>query len=201
MRHTVLVRPDRYPHCVNGRLIPPAYDRAAMMLFLSDARSELERFIAERFRASYGAEVRHFCAHLLGARDETGAWRAAAGYTPAASRSLFLEQYLDRPVEAVLAGALGERVPRERIVEVGNLAAAPAGCGRRFLPALGRHLTALDYRWAVFTATRELRHLLERLAFPALELGPAARERLPDGGAAWGTYYAHQPSVMAGCIA
>ena len=172
-----------------------------MMLLLSGARTELERFIAERFRASYGAEVRQFCAYLLGARDDAGAWRAAAGYTPAAAGALYLEHYLDRPVDAVLSRALGERVPRERIVEVGNLAASPAGCGRRFLPALGRHLASLDYRWAVFTATREVRHLLERLAFPALELGPAARERLPDGGAAWGTYYAHQPSVMAGCIA
>jgi hypothetical protein len=172
-----------------------------MMLLVSDARSDLERFIAERFRASYGAEVRQFCAHLLGARDDAGAWRAAAGYTPAARGALFLEHYLDRPVEALLSGALGERVPRERIVEVGNLVAAPAGCGRRFLPALGRHLIALDYRWVVFTATQEVRNLLRRLSFPALVLAPALRERLPDGGAAWGSYYAHRPSVMAGCIA
>ena len=62
-------------------------------------RPALERFIAERFRQAYGAQVSHFCAHLLGLRDAAGKWQAAAGYTPAASGALYLEHYLDRPVE------------------------------------------------------------------------------------------------------
>jgi hypothetical protein len=166
-----------------------------------EARADLERFIAERFRKAYGAQVSHVCAHLLGARDAAGAWQAAAGYTPAESGALFLEHYLDRPVEATLWGALGERVPRARIVEVGNLVAASAGGGRDFLPAFARHLVALDYRWVVFTATREVRNLLARLSFRAHLLAPAAPGRLPDRGAAWGSYYAHDPSVMVGCLA
>ena len=172
-----------------------------MSVVIPKVRAEIERFIAERFRQAYGAQVSHFCAHLLGARDAAGAWQAAAGYTPAASGMLFLEHYLDRPVEVVLSGALGARVQRPRIVEVGNLVAAAAGAGRRFLPALGRHLVELDYQWVVFTATREVRNLLRRLSYPAHVLGPAACERLPDHGAAWGSYYAHDPSVMAGCLA
>ena len=163
-------------------------------------RAALERFIAERFRQAYGAQVSHFCAHLLGLRDAAGAWQAAAGYTPAASGALYLEHYLDRPVEVVLSAAVGERVPRERIVEVGNLASAARGFGGRFLPALRRTLVDLGYAWAVFTATREVRGILEHFAFDARVLAPAAPGALPDGGAGWGTYYAHEPSVMAGCI-
>ena len=163
-------------------------------------RPALERFIAERFRQAYGAQVSHFCAHLLGLRDAAGAWQAAAGYTPAASGALYLEQYLERPVELVLSDALGEHVPRERIVEVGNLASAAKGFGGRFLPALRAYLVDLGYAWAVFTATREVRGILGRFAFDARALAPAAPERLPDAGAGWGTYYAHAPSVMAGCI-
>ena len=170
-----------------------------MRVVIPEARADIERFIAERFRDAYGARVVHFCAHLLGTRDAAGAWQAAAGYTPAAAGALFLEQYLDRPVEAVLSSALAEAVPRERIVEVGNLASA--GGGRCFLPALGRYLASRGYRWAVFTATSEVREMLQRLSWPAHVLAPAARERLPDGGAAWGSYYAHEPSVMAGCLA
>jgi hypothetical protein len=170
-----------------------------MRVVIPEARADVERFIAERFLHAYGARVVHYCAHLLGARDAAGAWKAAAGYTPAAAGALFLEQYLDRPVEAVLSSALAEPVARERIVEVGNLAAA--GGGYCFLPALGRHLASRGYRWAVFTATREVRDLLQRLSWPARVLAPAARERLADGGAAWGSYYAHEPSVMAGCLA
>jgi hypothetical protein len=164
------------------------------------ARAELERFIAERFRSAYGASVGHFCAHLLGMRDASGAWQAAAGYTPAASGTLYLEHYLDRPVEVVLAGAADRNVPRERIVEVGNLASAARGFGGRFLPALRRYLLGLGYRWVVFTATREVRGILQHLAFEARALAPAAPDRLPDGGAGWGTYYAHEPNVMAGTI-
>jgi hypothetical protein len=163
-------------------------------------RTALERFIAERFRKAYGAQVSHFCAHLLGLRDEAGAWQAAAGYTPAASGALFLEHYLERPVEVVLSDAVGRRVPRERIVEVGNLASAARGFGGRFLPELRRYLAGLGYGWAVFTATREVRGILQHFAFDARALAPAAARCLPDGGAGWGTYYAHEPSVMAGCI-
>ena len=172
-----------------------------MTVLIPEPRAEIERFIAERFRDAYGARVSHFCAHLLGARDRAGALQAAAGYTPAGAGALYLEHYLDRPVEKALAALLGERVPRGRIVEVGNLVSAGAGAARRFLPALGRHLASLDHRWVVFTATREVRDLLQRLSYPAHLLAPARPERLPDGGVAWGSYYAHDPSVMAGRLA
>ena len=170
------------------------------MVLVPDARAELERFIAERFNSAYGATVAHFCAHLLGMRDAAGAWQAAAGYTPAASGALYLEHYLERPVEIVLSSALDTNVPRSRIVEVGNLASAARGFGGRFLPALRRYLLELDYSWVVFTATREVRGILRHLAFEARPLAAASPERLPDGGAGWGTYYAHDPNVMAGTI-
>ena len=171
-----------------------------MNVLIADARAEIERFIAERFRKAYGAQISHFCAHLLGARSATGAWQAAAGYTPAGSGALYLEHYLDRPIEAVLSKVLGERIQRERVVEVGNLVAAAGGCGRNFLLALGQHLATLEHRWVVFTATREVRNLLRRLSFPVHVLAPANPARLPDHGAAWGSYYAHDPNVMAGCL-
>jgi hypothetical protein len=171
---------------------------AMPLLAAPGERPALERFIAERFRLCYGARVSHFCAHLLGVRDASGRLLAAAGYTGAASGALFLEQYLERPVEELLGAAAGRAVPRERIAEVGNLAAAAAGMGRAFIPALGRHLHALGYRWVVFTATRGLRNAFRRLNLEPLLLAPALPMRLPDRGAAWGTYYAHDPSVMGG---
>lgn len=169
-----------------------------MTLLVRNPRSELERFIAERFRKVHGANVSHFGTHLLGLRDAGGIWRAAAGYTPAASCALFLEQYLDAPVEEVLSQAANQRVPRARIVEVGNLAAVPPGFARSFVPALGRYLIERDYGWVVFTATRQVRNLLRRLCFKSYALAPATRTRLPDGGVAWGSYYANDPTVMAG---
>jgi hypothetical protein len=163
-------------------------------------RAELERFIAERFREAYGASVSHFCEHLVGARGVAGAWLAAAGYTAAGSTRLFLEQYLDAPVEALLSRASGKRVERDWIAEVGNLAAAP-GILRNLIPAIGAYLHGLGYRWVVFTATRELHNGFRRLQLAPLVLAPALASRLPNGGGTWGTYYAHAPQVMGGLIA
>ena len=167
---------------------------------LSEQRGALERYIAERFREVHGARIQHFCAHLVGMRDALGRWRAAVGYTGAASGRLFLEQYLDQPVEALLAAAAGARVERACIAEVGNLAAEP-GMGRRLIPAIGGHLHRLGYRWVVFTATRELRNAFRRLRLEPLRLAPALSARLPDAGAAWGSYYTHDPAIMGGRIA
>jgi hypothetical protein len=165
-----------------------------------EQRTALERFIAERFRAVHGARLQHFCAHLLGVRDALGGWQAGAGYTPAAAGALFLEQYLDRPVEELLAAAAKAPVRRQFIAEVGNLAAAP-GMGRMLIPAVGRYLHGRGYRWVVFTATRELRNALRRLQLTPLHLAAAVPARLADAGAAWGSYYAHDPAVMGGRIA
>lgn len=173
---------------------------AVPVLDAPEQRAALERFIAERFRLVYGARISHFCANLLGMRDASGSWLAAAGYTAAASGALFLEQYLERPVEELLASAAGKAVARDRIAEVGNLAGA-AGTGRAFIPALGRYLHELGYRWVVFTATRGLRNAFRRLRLEPLLLAPALPARLADRGAAWGSYYAHHPSVMGGRIA
>src|SRR5687768_18494973 len=100
-----------------------------MSVLIVDTRSELERFIAERFRIAYGAQVKHFCTHLLGMRDAAGTWQAAAGYSPAADDTLYLGSYLDRPVEAVRSHAPGAPESRAQIGEVGHLASAAKGCG------------------------------------------------------------------------
>jgi hypothetical protein len=165
-----------------------------------EQRALLERFIAERFSAAHGARIDHYCAHLVGLQDGRGGWQAAAGYTPAASGRLFLEHYLDQPAEEALGAAAGARVPRSAVAEIGNLA-AEHGMGRVLIPAVGRYLHRLGYRWVVFTATRELRNALRRLQLEPLRLGPALPARLPDGGAAWGSYYRHDPAVMGGRLA
>ena len=165
------------------------------------SRFEFEDFIATRFARAYGARVAHFLPHLLGVRDGLGRWHAAAGYGAAQGAHLFLEQYLDAPVEATLAGALGRPVERGEVVEVGNLAAVSAGAARRLIPQLARHLHRLGYRWVAFTATRALRNSFLRLGLKPLPIAPADRARLADRGASWGAYYEQDPLVMAGKIA
>jgi len=160
-------------------------------------RTQCEQFIGTRFEQAHGARIAHFSPYLLGVRDALDRWRAAAGYTPADGRRLFLEQYLDAPVEHLLTRY---GVARDAIVEVGNLASTSAGMGRALIPLLARHLHRLGYEWVAFTATRELRNAFARMGLTPLELAPADPARLPDRGERWGRYYTNDPIVVAGRV-
>lgn len=165
------------------------------------ARPAVEAFIQSVYAASYGARVRDFMPTLVALRDGAGELLAVAGYRSAGEHALFLERYLDRPVQQLLAAG-GARPPaRERIAEVGHLAAAQAGQGRRLILQLGPHLAAQGFDWVVSTLTQELRHLFARLGIVPVALGTADPRLLGSEAAAWGSYYEHRPLVLAGQIA
>ncbi len=192
--------------CALHSLPPAVLDRRGMARLepvhrTHPQRASFEHFIAARFYRAYGARVAHFSPHLLGVRDSLAQWQASSGYTPAHGRRLFLEQYLGQPVEDSLARRFGRPVARDGIAEVGNLAAVSAGMARILIPLLARHLHRLGYEWVVFTATRGLRNSFRRLGLNPLRLARADPARLPDGGRSWGSYYEHDPLVMAGKIA
>lgn len=163
-------------------------------------RDALEAFIADSFRASYGAEVSHFSEVLLGVRDSSGQWIAALGYTPAALGPLFLEHYLEAPVETAISAHARSPVERSAIVEVGNLAALHPGAARSLIISTTQLLNSLGLRWVVFTATVSLLNSFSRLRLQPHVLAPADPARLPDRGQRWGSYYDTQPKVMFGDI-
>jgi len=178
----------------------PAPARLVPMHRTHPERRAFERFIAERFGRAYGARLTHFLPHLLGVKDGLARWQAAAGYAAAGAQQLFLEQYLDRPIEQALGSAVGRPIARGSIVEVGNLAAISAGMARALIPQLARHLHHMGYRWVAFTATRALRNSFHRLGLKPLPIAAADRARLADRGLSWGSYYDQDPVVMAGKI-
>jgi hypothetical protein len=161
-------------------------------------RADLEGFIARRFDRAYGAKLTHFLPHLLGLRDDGGGWLAAVGYSGAGDGPLFLEQYLEAPVEQVLSRALGRPVARDRVVEIGNLAAVRAGIARVLIPGLAARLRREGFEVAVLTATRELRNAFQRLSLGPIVLAAADPARLRGAAAGWGSYYAHAPMVVGG---
>ena len=165
------------------------------------AREEVEALIRGVYAERYGARVERFAPMLVSLREGEGAAArtvAAAGYRLAVE-PLFLERYLDRPVEELLAhgGVLPQRMG---IVEVGHLAAVRAGEGRRLILKLAQHLATLDVEWVVSTLTGELRQLFTRMGVTPLALGAADPARLGDAAAQWGSYYEHHPVVLAGSL-
>lgn len=162
-----------------------------------EARLATESFIAAGFLKAYGARLTEFMPELMGLYDGS-VLAAACGLRPAANSTLFLEQYLEHPVEQVLGRAAGTTTTRNGIIEVGNLSVARPGYARHFVLWLTLHLRSTGMEWALFSAVPALRNNFMRLGIPMVTLGPAAPERLADHVRAnWGTYYEQQPQVTA----
>lgn len=162
-------------------------------------RAAIERFVAATYRARYAARVRNWAPTLVAVTLD-GRFVAAAGYRRA-SEPLYLERYLDGPIEAAIRARTGAVVDRDAIVEIGHFVSTRNGEGRRLMGLLAHHLHATDARWAAMTITRELRALFTRLGLQAWRLADAKRAAAGGDAPDWGTYYEHQPAVVAGPIA
>jgi len=176
----------------------PAAPRLQVHPADSPCRHAVEAFISAVYRERYGAELRHFAPLLVSLHDEQGDCVAAAGYCAADSGPLFLERYLSGAVESLLPAPAGRGPLRQRIVEVGHLAAVRAGEGRRLILLLGPHLAGQGFEWVVSTLTQELRNLFVRMGVAPLALDVADPAVLGDDAAQWGSYYDHRPLVLAG---
>lgn len=163
-------------------------------------RKAVEAFIATIYAQRFGATLRQFAPVLLSLCDESGEHIVAAAGYRAASETLFLERYLEAPIEQLLARQAGAAAPaRAGIVEVGHLAAARSGEGRRLIMLMGPHLAEQGFEWVVSTLTTELRHLFLRIGVTPLALGLADPAVLDvDEARLWGSYYEHRPVVLAG---
>jgi len=173
-----------------------------------ETRQRIEAFIRGHFARRYGARMRVDYPTLIGLQDRHEAILAAVGVRPAQLSQLFLEAYLDRPVEVEI-GRLAERIglqdgraiERRQIVEVGNLAAAGNGAVAILYAALAELLHHAEYAAVVITGPQSLARQLRRVGIGTVTLGPARAAALGAAAASWGSYYEADPQVLAGAIA
>lgn len=185
---------------MRSRKFQDALDRFEVMVTLEGTkdpdRTTLEQLVHEVYADHYNADVTQFFPVLVGIR--AGAEPIGAiGARPAAG-SLFLENYLDEPIERAAGRALGVQVDRAGIHEVGNLAARTPGTGLLLVAGLACWLSIRRIPWVVFTATQALRNGLRKSGVVLTEVVPADKDRVPGSGAGWGQYYETRPHV---CIA
>ena len=163
-------------------------------------RAAVHDFIRDRFAAHYQADVRHFMPCLFGLEADDGSLHGAVGCRSAATQALFLEHYLDEPIEDLIAARVGTTVERADVVEVGNLAACGAGLSRLLIVALTRLLAAEGVSWVGFTGTPALINSFRLLGIALHGLAPADPRRLgvdrDQWRAEWGSYYDAGPQVM-----
>jgi hypothetical protein len=162
-------------------------------------REPLEHFIHRVFQQTFGAELRAFYPNLT-AFLSGGQIRGVVGYRNGMAQPLFSEQYLDAPVEQLMATHLEQMVERRHVAEVGNLALAGPGEARWVIAAMTVFLHAAGYRWVLFTAIKPLFNAFQRLGLKPIQIAVPDPKRLPDGGNLWGSYYQAGPLVYAGNI-
>lgn len=167
----------------------------------SPQRATLEDFVRREFLAHFGARISHFMPELLGLHGPDGSIRAVVGCRAAAAEPLFLETYTREPVEIALASLNGFFVPRERIVEIGSLACRNATAAVAIVRALVPYLLRAGYSWVVFTGADTVMNVFRHLGLAPRALCAADPLLLGEARHDWGTYYDHEPHVMAGRIA
>ena len=163
-------------------------------------RSDVETFISQRFAASFGSRVEAFMPRLFSLRNREGDICGAFGLR-SANQKLFLEQYLDTPVNRTIAACTGRQVERRSIVEVGHFSGRFPGVVRAMIGLLTERLHHEGFSWVVFTGTANLRNAFTRMGLSPIDNQAATVDRLPtEERAAWGQYYEHTPRVLFGNI-
>ena len=163
-------------------------------------RAPVEAFIARRFLEVHGARITEFMPQLLALFDDQGEVRAAVGMRDAGQHRLFLEYYLDNPVESLIQQRTGVAAEREQVVEIGNLASIDRRASRKLFRVLAQRLHAEHFEWAVFTGCGSLHRMFATIGIETVGLGRALQSRLPVELQTWGGYYEDNPQVVAGRV-
>lgn len=173
-----------------------------LVLYLPSSlnRFNVESFIRRQFRLKHDAEIKYFMPYLLSLENSNRTVFSAAGFRPACDERLFLEKYLDEPVESLLSRQFGLDIHRSSVIEVGNLASDCPGSSRMMIMAMTCLFNQQGFDWVVMTGTNELLNIFTNLELEPTLLVPAEASRLDNEQFDWGRYYTHDPSVMAGNV-
>jgi Thermostable hemolysin len=175
------------------------YEITATTVNVGDAsRKEVESFIHAVFKNAYGAEITAFMPHLVALRDSNGILMAAFGLKKAADGPLFLERYLDEPIEALLSKKLGRQISRHQITKIGNLAVANPRNAGILIAQVIQHSLDMGIEWCVATAHHSLQNGVIKGGRDVYPLFPADKARLSaEEQIKWGSYYKNMPQVVA----
>jgi Thermostable hemolysin len=162
------------------------------------SRQEVEAFIHAVFKRAYGAEITNFMPQLVALRDSNGELIAAFGWKKASAGPLFLEQYLDEPIESLISKKLGKKISRSQITKIGNLAVANPRNAGVLIAHIIQYSLDMGIEWCVATTHHSLQNGLIKGGRDVYPLFPADKSRLSlQEQAKWGSYYDRMPQVIA----
>jgi hypothetical protein len=154
------------------------------------------QFTKDRFQHCFDCELTQFYPIILTSWLK-GELQAVVGVRSAVDGPLFLEQYLDSPVE-VLFEELS--LDRSQIVEIGGFAALDKMAAIPLMEKTANVLLEMGFAHAVCTANKPIRRCLSSINVPFEQLAVADSKLLQGSTESWGSYYATTPFVLAGDI-
>ena len=158
-------------------------------------RAQAEALVQKVYRKAYQARITSFYPFLLAISNADGDLEAVAGIRPAGNAPLFSEHYLDKPVSELLD------IPRNQLVEAGNLAPAGLGKVRWTIAAVTAFLHGAGFSHVTFTAVPLLHNAFKRMGLRPEFIAAAHQEKLSDTMQdEWGSYYQCNPAVYSGSI-
>jgi len=176
---------------------------AELVHLWSPDREEVEQFTHDIYSLRYRADINKFLPTMIAIRhSQSNQIVASAGFQSAQNKGtknrLYLENYLDIPIEKSASAVGNKRFKRSDFVEVGNLAGAISGAGYLVILTLAEYLTKQGHNWIAFTLTRGMVKAFESLNLEPIPLVPASESRLVKDSASWGHYFNAMPEVMIG---
>lgn len=160
-------------------------------------RNEIETYISQRYSLAFDAHLDAFMPTFM-ALMEGDELRSLCGFRVASEEPLFLEQYLDISADTLISEAYGCEIRRNDLVEFGQLASFSRGFSALHFLLMTQYLVESGYEWCIFTATDPLYAMMSRLGLDTIILAEADPQRIPNATDIWGTYYQHQPRIVAG---
>jgi hypothetical protein len=153
------------------------------------------QYIARSYRTTFSATTRTRPARLVVTVARAGGIACATSIR-CQEEGFFSQHYLDAPVDTLITRRTGLEVTPAGILEVGGLACTSPFAAYPTLRAVFHWGRARGITWGLFTATAEVRRLIQRAKITPLMLARAEAHRVPDPDQ-WGDYYVHDPWVCA----
>ena len=158
-----------------------------------DASTDAELFIKHGYLKQYNADITISMPWLLAINN--GSLKAALGIRPA-KQPLFIEQYLQQPIEQCIS-LHQQGIQREHIAEIGNLYSNSKAFTLPLFITTAISLFSNNYQYMVFAATDHVLTIMRNAGISDIFLAHATEEKLNPSNDSWGSYYQTKPQVIA----
>ncbi len=121
---------------------------------------------------------------------------AAAGIRLAESGPIHLEKRLRLPIEQEIGMHFKTAIPRESIVEIGNIVSTWRGGGRLLFILLFDFLSRIDRKWAISVTNPEVEYLLKKINYTLLHSGDVAVDMTGKDKDQPGNHFDDKPETL-----